>query len=232
MLTVQELITHLKDETHHNVFVTGPYIGSYALLNEEEANTFTLKQLVKDTNAFMTLLNHKILTPCNALNDCLDFFKPYTHKLYAQTINGNLNPEHLEVCFLKGNAKTYQCSACHKPYTYEEIANINDKRCECGRIIRPNCLLTQEKYDLSLIEKYEQDLDKADTIFLIGFDFNEIELCKQLEIIAAKKGSGDKGPIVVVVGECDKEAVYETFYPEFIVDEKPETALKRLIELF
>ena len=230
-MNVQELIKHLQDKSHKNIFVVGPYIGRYELLTEKEAEVFTQTSLDQDYIHFYELLNHKILTSCNELNTLLTTFKPFVKTFYAQTVNGFLDDK-LDVRYIKGNAKTFKCTHCHKHLSYEQVIRNQRHICSCGHIVRPDCLLTNESYDLELIETYERDLDKADTIFLIGFDFNEIELCKQLEVIAAKKGSGDKGPVVVVVGECDKKAVYETFYPEFIVDEKPETALKRLIELF
>ena len=227
--TLEELIEHMKKPDANNVFVVGPYIGEYALVTPEEADIFKLKGIVKQTQTFYDVLTQKILTPCDTLNEQFKALKPIVTTLFAQTINGNFAPSDLEVHFLKGDANQFMCSSCHKVYSQADVLEEKVYACECGRYIRPTCLLTNEKYDLELIESFEADLLEADTIFLIGFDFNELELCKQLEVIAARKGSGQKGPVVVVVGECDKEAVYETFKPEFIVDEKPKSALDRFI---
>lgn len=229
--TVEELLTLLKKPGAQHLFIVGPYIGDYQLLTAEEAELFKLRGLARSTDVFYQTLTDKILTPCDTLKKLLERFSFCHPTYYAQTLNGRLQDDfEAPITYLKGNASHFECTGCHQKYTLSMLSGETPLRCECGRLIRPKCLLTQEHYDMTCIEAFEQEMLQADTLFLIGFDFNEMELCKQLEVISARKASGEIGPVVVVIGECDKEGVYETFYPEFIVDEKPENALARLLD--
>lgn len=224
--TLEALNAHIKQPDANNFVVVGPYIGDYKLLSPKELECFRLKGLVKSKDTFRALFYEKILLDTTALSAELKVLDPWIKRYYMQNVNAlDLDPQ--KITYLKGEANRFKCARCHK-----EIKNLetNDGLCpDCGGLIRPRCLLNNEKYDLELLKTFDKDLLEATTIFLVGFNFNEIELSKQLEAIGSAKKLGDaRMPVIVVVGECDKEGIFDVFYPEFIVDERPEGALRRL----
>lgn len=221
-----ELIKSLKNPEERVLFVIGPYVGDYKLVSPEEAELFKLKGIAKEPEKFFSVLTDKILTPCDDLKTILASFDKHVDKYYAQSVNGLLGPN---MVYLKGDASQLECTGCHKKYAFDDIPEHLE--CACNKLVRPKCLLTSEQYNVSILDAFEKDVKNASVVFLIGFDFNEIELCKQLEIIAAEKLSGGKGPTIIVIGECDAPSIYETFRPTFIIDKKPEGTLKDLLDI-
>lgn len=228
-MNVEELVSHLKKPGSKNTFVIGPYIDDYELLSEEDLSIYNLKGVVKNNEAFYNTHLNKILKPINNFIDV--FIELGLHEIvtsvYAQSVHGALAT--FDATFLKGDGYSFKCLSCQKEYPLEAMME-GVRVCSCGKKIRPNCLLGNELYDMKRIIDFEDVLKKSDTIFLIGFDFNELELCRQLEVIGANKASGKKLPVIVVVGECAAQAVYDTFQCDFIVDEKVIPALKRFIK--
>lgn len=229
MMTIQDLITHMT--RYKNLFVVGPFDSHYQILTPEESESFTLRQAVRSPESFYQLYNAKIKTSYpkeeNPIHQALSTLqeKNFVNKLYSQTYNHHYGD--LGAIYLKGADDLYRCSSCEK--TYKELPS--DYKCQCGRKVRPNLLLAQEKYDLPLINQFEEDLKEYNTLFFIGFNLNEEELVKQLYIEANKKMNRQGKVVTVYVGECDKTALFDEFHFDFIVDELPETALVRFIEL-
>lgn len=229
-MDVKELVQHMKSANSINTIVIGPYIGDYQLLTEEEQKLYTFKNLIKNTASFYDVHFKKMCYPINSFISLLSALQTHVKMdyLFAQTTNGSLQDK--LVTYLKGNSGDFKCVVCQKKYILDTLPK--DYVCTCGKKIRPLHLLPNEVYDIDQINQFEEALKQSDTIFLIGFDFNELELCKQLEVIAAHKTLNQKGPVVVVVGECDKKAVFETFKCDFIVDEPVESAIERLLTYF
>lgn len=226
-MNVKELVTHMKN--HSNLFIIGPYADPYLKLTDEEVSKLCLRTIVREPKLFYELFNEKIKYKTDKQNPVLkqlEILKTLglIDAVFCQTTNAAYST--LNATYLRGSDDSYRCMGCGA------ITSClpEDYLCSCGKMYRPDILLNKEKYNLDRLQQFEDALKQYNTIFFIGFDFNEEEFVKQLYVEANKKFN-DKPVMTVSIGECDMQALYEEFHFDFIVDEVCDTALERFVKI-
>lgn len=242
-LDTQDLIKALK-KSKHTVCIIGPYAEKeQPKFTEEEWHCLTHKSLVKHTDDFYRLFN-RYFENADADKDsctyqCLKELKDMNliHQFYVQHITSLYHE--LSPIYLKGD-EMLECRVCKTVYSLETAQSIN-YRCEQNHFIRPRAILPNDKYNLDILHQYDEDLSVADIVFFIGFDFNEEPLLDTIYSISNMKYRIDQETkerfrtITVVVEEIgaqeDAQALYDEYHFDFIVNEHPDTAMKRLNEI-
>lgn len=228
-MDLAQLKAHLE-KSKNNILILGDFFSDYKLLTSEEAEFMTHKNLVKNTDKFYDIYKNKVYRPykesptLKAIRYLVDH---YHFTVYLQTI---ADIGDIGAFRLKGNSSAFYCSKCKNCLSLEEVSKQNYICPKCGKVYRPNVLLANDKYDVSLLESYDDMLKTASTIFLVGFDFTEEELTKQLYIETNKKINENGQNISIFVGETNAKELFEEYSFDFIVDENTDTAMQRLIE--
>lgn len=220
---------HLE-KSNNNILILGDFFSDYKLLTPEEAKFLTHKNLVKNTDKFYDIYKNKVYRPYNespTLKAIRYLVDHYHFTVYLQTI---ADVGDIGAFRLKGNSSVFYCSKCKDYLSLKEIEKQNYICPKCGRVYRPNILLAKDRYDISLLESYDEILKTSDTIFLVGFDFNEEELVKQLYIETNKKVNENGQKVSIFVGETNAKELFEEYSFDFIVDEKTDTAMQRFVE--
>lgn len=224
-----ELKKHLE-ESKSNVLVLGDFFSDYKLLNEEEASFMTHKNLIKNTKHFYDIYQEKIYRICedtDTLKAIRYLIDHYHFNVYLQTTAsiGNIGGIRL-----KGKSDVFYCSKCREHVDLEEMIKRDYMCPTCNKAYRPNVLLGNDKYDIEILKDYDEALQNASTIFLVGFDFAEEELTKQLYIESNKKFNQNGKSVSIFVGETNPKELFEEYSFDFIVNEATDSAMKRLIE--
>lgn len=214
-----------------NLFIIGPYADRYCILTNEEVQQMYLRNIVRDPKTFYGVYDKTFTFISAEENQTYQHLKTLKEfgvvdEIYCQTVDSTY--ENLGAIYLRGCNNRYKCIGCGK--YFEKLPE--SYKCDCGKTIRPDVLLNNEKYNLQLLEQFDAALKEYNTLFFIGFDFNEEEIIKQLYIETNKKFNKNGPVVAVAVGECNKQALYEEFHFDFIVDEKTDTAMGRLVDLF
>ena len=230
-MTFEALCKHLQTSTR-NVFIVGPFVGAAENYETQEMDYFTHKNLAKHTATFYQKLNEKFAMP-QSYSPTFEVLrtlsqKGYIHTLYSQSYHPMYRQ--LNAFYLKGVADTFYCSNCNTSYTLDDLQLLQYK-CHCGRIIRPKMMLYQDVYDNKRLEEFDTTLQNADTIFFIGFNFDEDVLLEQFYLTSMQKiNKSGKQIITVAVGETDAQKLYDEYHFDFIVNENTDTAMTRFLE--
>lgn len=242
-VTMKDLIDALKN-SKRTICIIGPLAEQKRVsYSEEEWQRLTHKSLVKHTEDFYELFNrHFDVAIENQESKALTYLKELQemeliHQFYVQHIT-SLYKEFSPI-YLKGN-DLLECRSCNTIYTKEE-ANEKNYHCDKNHLIRPKAILPNDKYNLDVLKSYDEDLSMADVVFLIGFDFNEEALLDTVYSVSNMKYRINQATkerfrtMTVVVGDLgskeDAQLLYDEYHFDFIVNEHPDTAMKRFNEI-
>lgn len=184
VMDVKELIEHMRKYKDtlilfgENGLKTPPNIDSSILTN---------KNLVREPDKFWSHYFENLLVS----DDASDAQKVIMHLDKEGLLSGIINLTFDDkfqnsnmLINIHGLASEFKCSSCKITYTKEYVTSFESGvKCEvCGKPLRPNILLTGERYFEDKFNAFKQMVLNTHTLFIVGLDWNEDAI---VELIAS-----------------------------------------------
>ncbi len=232
-MDVKELIEHMKK--HKDALVL---FGDNGLKNppDIDPSVLTNKKLIRDADNFWAYYFENVLNN----DEMSDAQKVIMHMDKEDLLSGIINltfDDKLEnskmLINLHGVASEFKCNSCKVNYTKEYVTSFESGiKCEiCGKALRPNILLTGERYIDDKFNAFKQMVLDTHTLFIVGLDWNEDAVVDLIASYGDMKEvrnmkEADKR-ILVAVGADDIIDISDIGRFEFLVNGNVNESMKR-----
>ena len=232
-MDVKELIEHMKK--HKDALVL---FGDNGLKNppDIDPSVLTNKKLIRDADNFWAYYFENVLNN----DEMSDAQKVIMHMDKEDLLSGIINltfDDKLEnskmLINLHGVASEFKCNSCKIMYSKEYVTSFESGiKCEvCGKPLRPNILLTGERYIDDKFNAFKQMVLDTHTLFIVGLDWNEDAVVDLIASYGDMKEvrnmkEADKR-ILVAVGADDIIDISDIGRFEFLVNGNVNESMKR-----
>lgn len=237
IMNVKGLIEHMKK--HKDALVL---FGDNGLKNPPnlDPTILTNKKLVRDADNFWAYYFENLLND----DEASDSQKAIMHMDNKDLLSGIINltfDDKLEdskmLINLHGVASEFKCNSCKIMYTKEYVTSFESGiKCEvCGKPLRPNILLTGERYVDDKFNAFKQMVLDTHTLFIVGLDWNEdaiVELIASFgEMKDVRNARESDKRIMVSVGTDEVADMSEIGNFEFLVPGDVNESMNRFIKI-
>lgn len=240
-LTKAHLIGHMR-KFQNAVVIVGPKVLKRQMTDEELDKCeehLTNRMLRREPEKFWDFYRNTFLTEDLKEQDAdLAIKALYEKGLIKRIYTQNMAPIlQVPATYLHGRDDDYKCTKCQIRYP-DEYANMMEiPVCEvCGKGLRPNILFVGENYDDDVYHQLKEDLVSTNTLFLVGFDYDETPIADLVFQFAQNKdmknslNDPEQMTMIISVGGADLYDIEEHGNFEFYVKGDVNESMRLLME--
>lgn len=228
MKDVNELIKHLKSK-EDAVVVIGEYLETEQ--RDLDWNTiemrFTRRAWAREPEETFKFFMEKIYASKDLNIALLDIDKiPRARTFYQSSRLAALDNS----TSLNGSYYTFTCK-CGIKYTIDYVLSRDPYEChceECGKVIKPDYLLHNEKRRIELVDDLKESIKNASTLILIGVDFfTDKDLAGAIKSFKSE----DESKVLVTIQDGEEVMdINDLCFSDFVVKGDIAESIKRLTD--